>query len=389
MKKPAKILIWETLSFMGGGQRVSLQAGKALRGSGLYECSFILPGRGPLFDAAEADGFGIHLLPISAYSLGKKTLCDYARYLVDTIRCLFRFRAICCKMKPDALYVVGTRALIWSVLFGKFFGIPVIWHIHHLFVDSRIVWALQRFGRLRALRLAICVSQSVGDQYPRLEHKRVVLYNGVDLADFPRSERTLEGEGFRAEFGIPSDAPILLFVGALQRPKRQDVLLRAMADVLRKFPDTHLLLAGGGRPGEEDYEAHLHGLVTNLGLEKCVHFIGFREDVPRLLFLSDCVVFSGEEACPLALLESCAAWTPVIVSDRGGATELVKAGQCGLVYSFGDSVDLSRRITELLGNKSLQTELGEKGRHFAEENSLTEFDRELCFLFGESLAQDY
>ena len=80
------------------------------------------------------------------------------------------------------------------------------------------------------------------------------------------------------ELGLPDSAPLVGAVGNIRVPKAYDVLLRAFALVRAAVPEARLVIVG--QPLAGLYEDLLE-LRRSLGMEAAVHFLGFREDVPR------------------------------------------------------------------------------------------------------------
>ena len=119
-------------------------------------------------------------------------------------------------------------------------------------------------------------------------------------------------ETLRQSLGIHGSQPIVLHAGSFQTSKNHRGLLQILARVLARFPHAVLLLAGDGpqRPAVEEYV----GLDPQL--RGRVQFLGFRNDVTRLMQLSDVFVFpSLYEGLPVVLMEAMACGLPIVASD--------------------------------------------------------------------------
>ncbi len=368
--KKCKVWVWETLPFLGGGQRVSLEVARSLRETGQYHCRFLLPDGGPLLEAVKADGFPYDTFPVGKYSLGVKNACDYIRFTGDSLRALVLFARLIRRRRPCLVYVGGTRALIWSAIFGQLFSIPILWHIHHVMTDRTTVRLLQWVGQLPAVRGIVCVSQCVRTQYPRLAEKTLVLYNGVDIGRFKK----VSPLHLRSQLSLPDHANLLVLVGTLQPSKRQDILVRSLPYILSEFPATYALIVGPRREEVADFEHHLRVLSSGLGVADHVVLLGYRNDVPSILLEATAVVFTAEEACPLVALEAWAAQVPIVGPNVAGVAELIEASGGGLQYKFGDERALASKVLWLLRNPRRACELGRKGREFVMEHSLEEFN---------------
>lgn len=160
-----------------------------------------------------------------------------------------------------------------------------------------------------------------------------------------------------ASFGIPIDAPTVLWVGRLDPVKGLGVLLDAFARV-RADVDAHLLIAGDG-PLREQLESD--ALARGSGSGSSVHFLGARDDVPSLLRSVGAFVFpSRTEGLPNALLEAMAAGKAIVTTDVPGCRDLISDGQNGLLVSYGNAGELARAIRSVLSDRVLAQRLGER-----------------------------
>ena len=144
-----------------------------------------------------------------------------------------------------------------------------------------------------------------------------VLYNGVDADAFAAPA---ERAGVRRELGLPEDSTVYVHVGRLEPVKNHLRLAAIFAELCRLDPAARLLLVGRG--GNE-IEAHVRARLAQSGVMDRAVFAGVRSDVPRLLKASDAMIFpSLNEGLPGAVLEACAAGTPVLASDIPAVREV-------------------------------------------------------------------
>ncbi|MBO9695808.1 MAG: glycosyltransferase [Sphingopyxis sp.] len=150
--------------------------------------------------------------------------------------------------------------------------------------------------------------------------KVTVHYTGIDAARFHPGDRTAA----RAAFGI-GETPVILSVGALIPRKGQALVIEALA----ALPGVHYRLAGAGE-AEGSYRA----LAARLGMDGRVHFMGpvANADLPGLYRAADAVVMpSVSEGLANAWVEALACGTPIVISDAGGAAELVTSPTAGRI----------------------------------------------------------
>lgn len=150
--------------------------------------------------------------------------------------------------------------------------------------------------------------------------KVTIHYTGIDAARFHPGDRAAA----RASLGM-DDAPAILTVGALIARKGQALVIAA----LPALPDVHYWLAGAG-----EEEARYRALARELGVEARVHFLGpvANADLPQLYRAADAVVMpSASEGLANAWVEALACGTPIVISDAGGAAELVTSPRAGRI----------------------------------------------------------
>lgn len=137
------------------------------------------------------------------------------------------------------------------------------------------------------------------------------------------SMRTMITEEF--DLALPDDEPLLVAVGALLPVKGHDLTIRALAQLERG----HLAILGTG-----DQRGALEQLAQDEGIADRVHFLGgvSHDQLPVLLSASDAMVLpSQREGLANAWVEALACGTPIIISDVGGAREVVRSKAAGRI----------------------------------------------------------
>jgi glycosyltransferase involved in cell wall biosynthesis len=205
-------------------------------------------------------------------------------------------------------------------------------------VDKRI---LARFPRL------IAVSSGLKDELVRTGSRKdaiTVIPNGIDPRAFVRvPERR---PAIRAALGFADEDIVVGAVGRLERQKRLDLLLRAVAGLRNRHPRLRLAIVGDGGLHEE-----LLTLRDALQLGDACLFLGHRNDVPDLHHAFDVFVqASDREGSPNVVLEAMALETPVIATAAGGTTDAITDGMDGLIVAAGSEAALAGAIECVLGN---------------------------------------
>lgn len=164
------------------------------------------------------------------------------------------------------------------------------------------------------------------------------------------------------------DQPVLMIVSALYgKAKGHYVLLNALTQVKKEFPEVQLLIVGDGKD-----RVNLENFCQKLELQNNVKFLGYRTDIEELYNIIDVSLTPSLEfeAIPYAIREALRAGKAVIATDAGGCVEAVINEVNGLVVRQNDSRELAKAILKLLKNKELTKKQGEAGRKIFEEKFL-------------------
>jgi glycogen synthase len=176
--------------------------------------------------------------------------------------------------------------------------------------------------------------------------KTAVIPNGVDLP-----EPGLLPD-VRSRYALPAE-PLLFHVGRLVPEKGAGVLLESLA----QCGTGRLVIAGRG-----PWERELRERALAMGIADRVVFAGFVTDETRQALFQQAdltVVPSLYEPFGIVALEAMAAGAPLVVSDVGGLSEIVRHGVTGLTARPGSPRDLAAQMTLLLQDRALARRLGE------------------------------
>jgi glycosyltransferase involved in cell wall biosynthesis len=239
---------------------------------------------------------------------------------------------------------------------------------------KRIFWP-------RLFRLAdVAIGQSSGGlallRSLGLPNSRIGLFPYVvDNERWKRAAAQANRAEVRAAWGIPPDAPVVLFSAKLQPWKRPLDLLRAFAKANVK--NAHLVFAGdGGMRGEVDAE------TERLGLTGRVKLLGFvnQTELPSVYRGADVLVLpSRYEAFGVVVNEAMLCGCVPIVSNRVGARfDLIEDGRTGFVYPSGDVERLGEVLRSLLSDPTRIMRMSESAAAKVEEWSPEKYAS--CFL---------
>lgn len=151
--------------------------------------------------------------------------------------------------------------------------------------------------------------------------------------------------------GYSKDDTIILCIGELNENKNQSTVIKAMTHILKKYPDTKLLLAGNG-PSENK----LKQLAVSSNVSNNIEFLGYRTDLHDYVNLCDITVSASiREGLPLNVMEAMICGKPVVASINRGHKELVIDGQTGYLVESNDDKSFAEKIINLIcdNNKAM------------------------------------
>lgn len=185
----------------------------------------------------------------------------------------------------------------------------------------------------------------------------------VDLSEFDPARRP----AVRHALGMADDAPLIGWVGRLDRKKRVEDFIEAASLVHRTHPRARFLVIGGPDAFMPDYADYLKALVKERGLSQALQFLGDRPDVPDLLSALDILVWLARgEGMPHVIAEAGAARLPVIATRDNGTLEQIEDGVSGLFVPHEDPAAVAGAMARLIEDPALRHSLGRALRRHVE-----------------------
>jgi len=169
---------------------------------------------------------------------------------------------------------------------------------------------------------------------------------------------------YRAKLDLPYEK-IVVFSGRLSAEKNLDVLVKSWAKVYQQNPQAHLLILGKGG-GFPDVESEVKALCSELGLDKTIHFLGFKSNPIEYLLAADVFVLpTSTEGMSVALIEAMAAGSAIITTDISANQYLCQNEANSLLVAPGDVDRLAESLTRILNEPNLLEQLGRAAREKA------------------------
>lgn len=273
----------------------------------------------------------------------------------------FRLRPTMKKLKPDIIHVHSPFLLgRLGARYARTLGIPLVFTFHTLY-DLYIHYV--PFGQNIAREITkryyrefcngcdlVIVPTGVIAEHLRksgVAAEIKVVPTGIDLESFkPGNEKYIH-----RKHGLPEDSRVLICVGRLGQEKNLNFLIDAYSRVVAKYPDTRLVLVGGGPE-----ESNLRNMARDLGIADRVIFTGTldRQEVIKYYCSSYLFVFASlTETQGLVLAEAKAAGVPAVAVSAYGVSEMVRDGEDGYLTEYSRE-DFEAKLDLLLRDRELR-----------------------------------
>lgn len=207
--------------------------------------------------------------------------------------------------------------------------------------------------------------------------KTKVIRNGIDWVEMDRQIAYLEESG--PPPGLPK-GDYLLVANRLNPPKRTQIAIATLRELLVNRPNLHLVVLGQGPD-----EAMLRSHVVQQELSERVHFLG---QVPNIApYLVRAKVFfsaSAVEGMPNSVVEAMGLGIPVVASQIEAHEELLKASKGGLVlFNAEDEAEPIQRVSRILSDATFRDNLTFLARTYARSCTVEKMAGEYEALYRE------
>lgn len=381
-----KILYFDHTAALGGGEIALFHLVQELDRQ-RYTPVVLLGAEGPLADRLRDSAVQVYVMPLSASiarapkdSLGLRSLTRVKDAWLTAVYVLKLARFIRAQ-HADLVHTNSLKADILGALAARMARVPVLWHVRDRIDEDYLPRPVVRLFRWLCRWMPQYVvansNATMGTIRPRRSDRCAAIHSGV-LAD-ERAHVVYDGvfdhHSGAGEPVDPARAPLIGLVGRISPWKGQHIFLQAAARVRRHFPNARFQIIGSVLFDEQEYEKEIRAVCTGLGLDDCVEFTGFRNDVPDLIDRLDILVHASTTGEPFGqvVAEGMAAGKPVVATAGGGVPEVVVDGVTGLLAPMGNALAMANAIVWFLDHPAEAREMGQRAR----ERILTHFTVEL------------
>jgi len=216
------------------------------------------------------------------------------------------------------------------------------------------------------------------------KEKNLFLVHGVGVNLQQISNISSIGNKIREELGISDKDIVISCIAELIPRKNHIFLLKAWDKTTQNSNNVHLLLVGNG--------SCLKSIKQQVKLNSLprVYFLGYRNDVPKIIAKSDIVTLvSKHEGLPRSIMEAMALGKPVVVSNVRGNRDLVKQGGNGFLVELGDVKGLSSSFKKLIDDAELRANMGKVSLERIKEYDIEKVLIEMASIYDYYLKKYY
>ena len=384
-----RVLYLNPTGGLGGAESSLLEILASLRqAEPSWTLHLVAASDGPLIARAEALGVTVDVLsfPSAVARLGEHAAAASGGGAVwfaaqmglaspGAVRYLARLRRAIDAFDPDIVHTNGLKMHLLGAWASR--RPNLVCHLHDYLGPRRMTTTLLRWNHAR-LATVVANSASVAADAKRAlaNGTRVVtVRNAVDLDRFSTTGARANLDALTRLPAAPPHTVRVGLVATLARWKGHATFLEAIARLPTR-PPVRAYLVGDAvyqTDGSQYLLDELRQLARSLGIADRVGFTGFVRQPETVFRALDIVVHASTAPEPFGLViaEAMACGRAVIVSNAGGAAELVTPGVDAFAHVPGDAGDLAAQIATLAGDVKLRARIGRSARATAERS----FDR--------------
>ncbi len=302
--------------------------------------------------------------------------------------------------KPDVIHINSEFVIgYFGLNYARHRKVPMVYTFHTLWEDyaanyihflppsysKKLAKEFIRFY-LKRSDMIICPTeriQNVVKDY-KIDRESKILPTGIPnhIAEIKKGQKQLFHNQLYKGFPLKKKKRILLYVGRVVKEKNLEFLFPVLDKVKKVYPDTMLVIVGGGPELEP-----LQKKATELKLSKNICFTGYqnRDDLAYFYKLADVFVFpSVTETQGLVTIEAMMTGLPVVAIGEMGTVDVMQGNNGGFMVK-NDVTEFYEKVIELLSNKELHKQKCEEALAWSKKWSLPDLTNTLVEYYEEAI----
>jgi len=278
------------------------------------------------------------------------------------------FLKIILNYRPSIIHI-NTIVKGWPVLVSRMLFKTIVWHIHEYLDNKRIYAKILHFFSTAVILVS-------NDQFNLFKEMKNSFYiqNGIDLSLYRNVKPLEEIEELRKQGNL-----IVTYVGSIE-PRKGLLILAKAAKLLKD--DSMIKFVIVGEIYNNSYFKEIKEFIESNNIINNFLFLGERNDVPSILSASDILCHPAFiEVFGLVILEAMASGIPVIASNIGEISRVIKNNKTGYLVSPGDFSKIAKKIKYLKDNVDFRRRMGDIAKKEVEKYDIKKQVRKIVEVY--------
>lgn len=309
-----------------------------------YHPHVMLPCEGPLaVEMNKIPGIEVHIYSVAVLRRKNMSFNGMTQYYRDYKRSVNYIKKY---IQDNNITIVDTNTavVIPGAVAAKRSNVKSVWHIREI-IKNRAENKVISYVMNKYSDLIVANSKSTGQALGVPQKKIRVVYNAVE---YPEIINKKEHQGIN-----------IGMAGRINRWKGQRLFVDAATIVCKRHPDAFFFIAGDVYQGEDEIKKDLITYIDNHKMQKHVKLVGLISDMNEFYDSLDIFVLPSIQPEPfgLVVIEAMGHELPVIATNHGGPTEIIKDKKEGFLVEYKDAREMASRINQLIEEPRLREQM--------------------------------
>jgi glycosyltransferase involved in cell wall biosynthesis len=280
----------------------------------------------------------------------------------------------------DRLWIVGPHPLgLMAGFFADFYKIPSFLHIRgNILNDVKARYDNSMIGKTYARYMhwsnrmlsKKMTTLAVGSQLFDLYKDEAKVINWVSPSLITMKDIITTREGLQQKKGKHNSRVIMLFVGRVEPEKGLEYLFSALQELNQNTSNRYeLMVVGGAQRGSEEKEKQIRQSALQMGIDQFITWKGYvpySNEIKKIYREADVFVLpSLTEGIPKVIYEALAFGVPIVSTDVGGISDIIKHNHNGILIKPGSKDEIVSAVKSLLERPGFEKQLIENGLNAA------------------------
>jgi len=262
------------------------------------------------------------------------------------------------RVKPDIVHAHDNRASLYVLLAMKLSGIrtPIVSHVHNSYpfllsssLEKLVDSSIRKYydANIMCTELVDRFYRNNAPYYKKMKNV-IILNNFTDVKSNITLSNTDEYEDIYELRSLKENNTLVGFVGRLEPQKALYEFILELENINKsKLEGIKIIIIGSG-----SQDGLIRKTIDRLALKKNIVFLGYKKNIyPYLKLLDIMILPSKYEGLPISVLEAMSLKVPVIASNVGGISSIIRDGQTGLLVPKRDYILFLQKILWLKENR--------------------------------------